>query len=132
MYFLRFPAGISNAAFSRPVGSIGWQKFINRCAISVRLGGEYLVQRLHRDRTDAGFLFADTQTHDMKLISEAGEVFQDIMSAPDRGVPQDILAKAQCVGIIPNLKKAGVLDFKSAPAKRMQCWWCRTGMEKRN
>jgi len=56
-----------------------------------------------------GFLFADTQTHNMKLISDSAEVFQDIMSAPDRGVPQDILAKAQCVGIIPNLKKAGFI-----------------------
>jgi len=56
-----------------------------------------------------GFLFADTQTHDMKLISQSTEVFQDIMSAPDRGVPQDILAKAQCVGIIPSLKKAGFI-----------------------
>ena len=56
-----------------------------------------------------GFLFADTQTHDMKLISQSTEVLQDIMSAPDRGVPQDILAKAQCVAIIPSLKKAGFI-----------------------
>jgi SH3 domain-containing YSC84-like protein 1 len=49
-----------------------------------------------------GLLFADTESHDMKLISQSTEVFQDIMSAPDRGVPQ-------CVGIIPNLKKAGFI-----------------------
>ncbi len=54
-------------------------------------------------------LFADSESHNVKLISDSAEVFQDIMSAPDRGVPQDILAKAQCVGIIPSLKKAGFI-----------------------
>ncbi len=54
-------------------------------------------------------LFADSERHDTKLISQSTEVFQDIMTAPDRGVPQGILAKAQCVGIIPNLKKAGFI-----------------------
>jgi len=55
------------------------------------------------------FLFADNRADDLKRISDAAEVFQDIMSAPDRGVPQDILAKAQCVGIIPGVKKAGFI-----------------------
>jgi len=55
------------------------------------------------------FLFADNRADDQKRISDAAEVFQDIMSAPDRGVPQDILAKAQCVGIIPGVKKAGFI-----------------------
>jgi SH3 domain-containing YSC84-like protein 1 len=54
-------------------------------------------------------LFADSERHDAKLISESAEVFQEIMTAPDRGIPHDILGKAQCVGIIPNLKKAGFI-----------------------
>jgi lipid-binding SYLF domain-containing protein len=54
-------------------------------------------------------LLADSERKDTKLISDSAEVFQDIMSAPDRGIPQDILHKAQCVGIIPNLKKAGFI-----------------------
>jgi len=54
-------------------------------------------------------LFADTRSDTLDRISGATEVFQDIMSAPDRGIPQDILAKAQCVGIIPGVKKAGFI-----------------------
>ena len=45
----------------------------------------------------------------MKRIRQAGEVFSEIMSAPDRGIPQDILDKAQCIGIVPNLKKGGFI-----------------------
>jgi len=55
------------------------------------------------------FLFADNRADDVSRISDATEVFQDIMGAPDRGIPQDILAKAQCVGIIPGVKKAGFI-----------------------
>lgn len=54
-------------------------------------------------------LLADSRSDEATRISDATEVFQDIMSAPDRGVPQDILAKAQCVGIIPSVKKAGFI-----------------------
>ena len=33
----------------------------------------------------------------------------EIMSAPDKGIPEEILGKAQCVGIIPGVKKAGFI-----------------------
>lgn len=51
------------------------------------------------------FLFAKNDTD--KRIREAANVFTEIMSAPDKGIPQDILEKAQCIGIVPNLKRAG-------------------------
>lgn len=54
-------------------------------------------------------LFADARVDAEKRIQDAAEVLQDIMSAPDRGIPRDILAKAQCVGIIPGVKKAGFI-----------------------
>jgi lipid-binding SYLF domain-containing protein len=38
-------------------------------------------------------------------LTTSAEVFQEIMGTPDKGVPQDLLAKAQCVIIIPGLKK---------------------------
>jgi len=55
------------------------------------------------------FLFGDTRSQTMDRISDSARVFQEIMNAPDRGIPQDILAKAQCVGIIPGVKKAGFI-----------------------
>jgi SH3 domain-containing YSC84-like protein 1 len=42
-----------------------------------------------------------------KRIRESANVFTEIMSAPDKGIPQEILEKAQCIGIVPNLKRAG-------------------------
>src|SRR5271165_563040 len=46
---------------------------------------------------------------DIKIIGESANVFREIMSAPDKGVPHDILSKAQCIGIVPNLKRAGFI-----------------------
>jgi len=39
-------------------------------------------------------------------LNTAATVFTEIMSTPDKGIPQDLLAKAQCVIIVPGLKKA--------------------------
>jgi lipid-binding SYLF domain-containing protein len=47
-------------------------------------------------------LIADTAT---ERLNDAAEVFSDIMRTPDKGIPQDLLAKAQCVIVIPGLKK---------------------------
>lgn len=44
-----------------------------------------------------------------KRITTAAEVLHEIMGASDKGIPQDLLEKAQCVGIIPNLKRAGFI-----------------------
>lgn len=39
-------------------------------------------------------------------LADSARVFSDIMKTPDKGIPQDLLAKAQCVVIIPGMKKA--------------------------
>lgn len=44
-----------------------------------------------------------------KRIEASAEVLTDIMSAKDKGIPEDLLEKAQCVGIIPSLKRAGFI-----------------------
>jgi lipid-binding SYLF domain-containing protein len=38
---------------------------------------------------------------------KAARAFQEIMSAPDQGVPQEILDRAKCVAVFPSVKKAG-------------------------
>src|SRR5690349_5449850 len=40
-------------------------------------------------------------------LQKAGTILDQITSAPDKGIPQDILAHAECVGVIPSLMKAG-------------------------
>ncbi len=39
-------------------------------------------------------------------LDAAATVFSEIMRTPDKGIPQDLLAKSQCVVIVPGLKKA--------------------------
>jgi SH3 domain-containing YSC84-like protein 1 len=39
-------------------------------------------------------------------LGDSAAVFSEIMRTPDKAIPQDLLAKAQCVVIIPGLKKA--------------------------
>src|ERR1700690_779384 len=44
-----------------------------------------------------------------KRILESAHVLSEIMGADDKGIPRDLLQKAQCVGIVPNLKRAGFI-----------------------
>jgi lipid-binding SYLF domain-containing protein len=37
-------------------------------------------------------------------LDDAAAVFAEIMAAPDKGIPQDLLDKARCVVIVPGLK----------------------------
>ena len=39
-------------------------------------------------------------------LAKATEVFTEIMGSPDKGIPHDLLGKAECVIVIPNMKKA--------------------------
>src|SRR5271155_1479607 len=45
--------------------------------------------------------FASDRDDDVKRTHKAAEVFKEIMSAPDKGIPQDLLASAKCIAIIP-------------------------------
>ena len=39
-------------------------------------------------------------------LDEAAAVFAEIMATPDKGIPQDLLAKAHCIVLVPELKTA--------------------------
>ena len=45
----------------------------------------------------------------VKRLDESAAVFSEIMAAPDKGIPQDMLEKSHCVVIVPNLKTAAFL-----------------------
>jgi lipid-binding SYLF domain-containing protein len=51
---------------------------------------------------------AAAETAQERLASSA-DVFQQIMATPDKGIPQDLVTKAQCVIIIPGLKKGAFI-----------------------
>jgi SH3 domain-containing YSC84-like protein 1 len=41
----------------------------------------------------------------VKRLEDSAAVFSEIMSTPDKGIPQDLIEKAYCVVIVPGLKK---------------------------
>jgi len=42
-------------------------------------------------------------------LQTAAESFMEVMDTPDRSIPQELLAKAECVIIVPNLKKGAFI-----------------------
>ena len=49
--------------------------------------------------------FASDREDDVSRTHKAAQVFDEIMSAPDQGIPHDLLNKAKCIAIIPGDKK---------------------------
>jgi len=42
-------------------------------------------------------------------LNHAGAVIHDIMSAPDRGIPEEVLDHAKCIAIVPHMVKGGFI-----------------------
>jgi lipid-binding SYLF domain-containing protein len=60
-----------------------------------------------------GFAFAaDDQPKESKAsdrVQAAADVLNQIQSAPDSGIPEDILGKAECVAVVPSMLKGGFI-----------------------
>ena len=55
----------------------------------------------------AGGVYAADTEEQTKRIRESAGVLQEIMEAKDHSIPTDLLQKAQCVGIVPSMKRVG-------------------------
>src|ERR1700723_4422984 len=53
-------------------------------------------------------LVAQEETPDKRLKNSAA-TFHEIMAAPDRAIPRYLLERAQCIVIVPGMKKAAFL-----------------------
>src|ERR1051326_8680649 len=42
----------------------------------------------------------------VKRLAEASAVFSEVMATPDKGIPEEMLANAHCIVIVPSLKTA--------------------------
>jgi lipid-binding SYLF domain-containing protein len=42
-------------------------------------------------------------------LDHAGAVLHEIMSAPDKGIPEEVLEHAKCVAVVPHMIKGGLL-----------------------
>jgi SH3 domain-containing YSC84-like protein 1 len=69
-------------------------------------------------------VMANAQQKEADRIKEAGQVLRDILEAPDKGIPQDLMDKAECVVVYPSVKKAAFVVGGSYGRGVMTC---RTG-----
>jgi SH3 domain-containing YSC84-like protein 1 len=44
-----------------------------------------------------------------KRVTASAEVLGEILHAKDKGIPSDLLRRAECVGVVPSLKRAGFI-----------------------
>src|ERR1700683_2880457 len=56
----------------------------------------------------SALLMAQEETPDKRLRNSAA-TFHDIMGAPARAIPRGLLERAQCIVIVPGMKKAAFL-----------------------
>ena len=42
----------------------------------------------------------------LKRLDEAAGVFSEVMGAPDKGIPEELLENSHCIVIVPDLKTA--------------------------
>ncbi len=45
----------------------------------------------------------------IERVDDAGTVMNEIMAAPDKGIPEEILGSAQCVAVVPSMLKGGFI-----------------------
>jgi lipid-binding SYLF domain-containing protein len=57
----------------------------------------------------ASSAFAQLSKSDVKKLNEATTTLSEIRGAPDSGIPESIWNKAECVVVIPDLKKASFI-----------------------
>src|SRR5450759_1677293 len=54
----------------------------------------------------APLLAADAKTKTAERLDDSASLFSEIMGTPDRSIPQELLEKANCIVLVPGLKKA--------------------------
>jgi len=56
--------------------------------------------------TSIGWAGTNREATDDRL-DHAGTVLQEIMSAPDKGIPEEVLEHAKCIAVVPHMLKGG-------------------------
>jgi SH3 domain-containing YSC84-like protein 1 len=69
----------------------------------------------------AATAYAALSKDEIKLLNAATTVVSDIRNAPDSGIPDGIWSKAECVVVIPSLKKAAFIVGGEFGAGVMSC-----------
>jgi lipid-binding SYLF domain-containing protein len=64
-------------------------------------------KNLHADDQNAAT--SSNQSDTVKRLDQAAKVLDEIMTVPDKGIPEGIMASAKCVAVVPSLIKGGFI-----------------------
>ncbi len=53
--------------------------------------------------------WSEDRQDEVKRVKASADILNEIMAAPDKGIPQDIMESALCLGVVPSLKKGGFI-----------------------
>src|SRR5882757_4200889 len=51
----------------------------------------------------------EKRSDELKRIDSAATVLEEIMGAPDKGIPKDVMESAKCVAVVPSMIKGGFI-----------------------
>jgi lipid-binding SYLF domain-containing protein len=51
----------------------------------------------------------DKTSDELKRIDSAANVLEEIMGAPDKGIPKEVMESAKCVAVVPSMIKGGFI-----------------------
>lgn len=58
----------------------------------------------------SGMVWADSDREaTVDRLDHAGQILHEVMSAPDSGIPEEVLDHAKCVAVVPHLLKGGFI-----------------------
>jgi SH3 domain-containing YSC84-like protein 1 len=72
----------------------------------------------------AASAFAALSKDEVKRLSEAGAILTELREVPDKGIPEELWDRAECVVVIPSVKKAAFIFGGEYGSGVMSC---RTG-----
>lgn len=94
---------INPLAVKLPVAEVPFGKVMSKCKILKYAAGLALLA------VTPAMLAVEPPTAVQKRVTASAEVLSEILHAKDRSIPEDLVAKAECVGIVPSLKRAGFI-----------------------
>ena len=56
----------------------------------------------------ATFVSATDKSDVQDRLQKSSQVLQEILAAPDKGIPEEVLTKAKCIAVVPHMIKGGM------------------------
>src|SRR3984957_14583235 len=79
------------------------------CAAVIIVSGGSIMRKLLPALSVCAAVACAAESDAPKRLQAAADSFKEVMGTPDKSIPQDLLNKAQCIVIVPGLKKGAFI-----------------------